>query len=129
PTLFRSMQKLPKASFPTFPIIEAFPPRLATVAATFAGAPPAFLLKFSASFNETSTSVENISISNSPIQHTCFVIVFTSLFYLICVYYFKLLFIIFIFLIYHVYIFSKNNTIHCKSYHIKCYFTVIQTVS
>ena len=68
-----SFRNNPKASLPTFPAKLAFPPNLDAAMVTFAGAPPAFLMKFTDSTKEELISVEIQSIKSSPMQNIVFI--------------------------------------------------------
>ena len=63
-----SFKNKPKASLPIFPAKADFPPNLLQEMAAFAGAPPAFLMKFTDSTKEESISVEIQSMRSSPMQ-------------------------------------------------------------
>ncbi len=61
-------KKTPKASCPTFPQNNPFPPKRLITAATLAGAPPAFFRKISEVAKLFPIFCDIKSISNSPIQ-------------------------------------------------------------
>ena len=69
-----SSKKSPNASFPTVPQKYASTPNLLIAAATFAGAPPAFLTNVPVFFIFLPISEETKSINASPGQITFFII-------------------------------------------------------